>query len=790
MCFSAFSFVSIADEAVAGTKTMAELRDLNSSFPANWLDNDLYEHGTKSFTRFNVAKELVEFTLGRDSTPAEITVAFILLEAARDGLYYKTKAELDALIAQVRPVYTRNNVFNDEGDAIYHTGLRSGFAAFTEAYDTAYWSTEDECKNTITDLWDDLKDAFDALDAKQVVSRTEINTLGRRIDQAAATRNRFTDERRGSASFGGETFGTFHGNWAGPFWWVENTPLTWGTLWVGDGSGNLVTGAGSTHATNNLRSGGWWQEWRPFNFSTTRFFAEAARFDGFGVTSTTDDGIVGAFNMATNIVAMINSFAADNTGNASVRTIQGTISSAHNDIVKNENVKDGPATGTSLSTARADGSRGTGALAALYAQLSATAGGWKNAGSATNMRAATRQFTVIFDRLDNAFISAAVGEAAVTDAATQNRRIFQADAVVDLTPYVRIDPRNAGGAATLGRSNLEKFDGDVFATTPATLYEAYLAAHAVGVLGNSFSLNYTNLSGETRELAEADARALINRRLVYALRDAGFGDRMVARQTLANLVESSFAIDDITVAFFRCWFAGCTGASACTVCGRDGGQTRLGVRGSRAVANEALKIVYSASDRADRVDQREYVAPFDTLNGAIGAFNSQFRMFPVAMNSGENSVYDVIMSVADTNDDDVLELRSALALRILENHDHSSHGRIFEGDIFTNAGGIDAAARIRATEGPWRGRLTHAAYVALFEATGGVGSYSKGDVNNDGVVDTADAIEILRFLAGLENGITDNARAFNAGSITADEPTTACVIEILKFIAGMESALS
>jgi len=66
-----------------------------------------------------------------------------------------------------------------------------------------------------------------------------------------------------------------------------------------------------------------------------------------------------------------------------------------------------------------------------------------------------------------------------------------------------------------------------------------------------------------------------------------------------------------------------------------------------------------------------------------------------------------------------------------------------------------------------------------------------GDVNGNDIIDIGDALEILKFLAGLESALSD-PKAMDAARITVTAPETpkiACVLEILKHLAGIDSVL-
>jgi hypothetical protein len=65
----------------------------------------------------------------------------------------------------------------------------------------------------------------------------------------------------------------------------------------------------------------------------------------------------------------------------------------------------------------------------------------------------------------------------------------------------------------------------------------------------------------------------------------------------------------------------------------------------------------------------------------------------------------------------------------------------------------------------------------------------KGDVNGNGVITIADALEIMNYLANLPSVIVRGNSAWNAACILGNEPTIQDVLEILLYLAGLDSAL-
>ena len=65
-----------------------------------------------------------------------------------------------------------------------------------------------------------------------------------------------------------------------------------------------------------------------------------------------------------------------------------------------------------------------------------------------------------------------------------------------------------------------------------------------------------------------------------------------------------------------------------------------------------------------------------------------------------------------------------------------------------------------------------------------------GDVNGDNKVTIADALEILKYLAGMSSIISPGESAYDAARVTGgEEPSIGDVLEILKYLAGMDSKI-
>jgi hypothetical protein len=808
ICFSAFSFVAIADEeAVAGAKTRADLQDLIGGFSASWLDNDLWDYGTLSAERFEAAIGNARNVLADgDAEASDITVAYVLVDAAFENLVKKSQAELNTLVAEVRPTFNRENMLNSAEDEIFIPECENlvgswlyedncpndcpgsgpeglcGYARFAEAYGAVEWNS-DEDSNTITDLYTELEDSFNALVRKQVVTRAEMNSLERAVGRAGDLDEKFTPERRGTVTAPwGERFSTFRHDTGSQGWTNSgHIPLSWAVLWDLD----------ELPFSGTLNSGGWWNAFVPYEQAAGTYSGAMDDFADLGTASTTDNDIVEAYEHARTIVALINSFTGDGTGRGNERALRNLMDNNHNAIVQAQNVLASPS-----SLARASGWFGTGALRALYLEI----GGFTapDLGTST-LPTRAAEVTISVDD-DGRFVADDNGAAG-----PETLRLRAGNRTIDLTSVVRIDALAAAPPAwVISEAQLNAIPRRNYAAhRPLATNGAFFNAPRLGAAYADAQTMLNNRDASISPGHDDDGFVLAVRQLTYAINDVGLRDNMESRARLEALVEASFAVNEKSVAFFRNDFILDNGNNG----GNPVDVTRQ-VNDARDEARDVLRFYNNAQRglRTDRVDQRDYAIVYGfegvegegRLAGAVWEFNQAFATFPVAMNIGELSVYDVIMASMASTSENVIELRNELALKILEDvrweyiHSDRLPDEWFSGNIFDRNGSINATARLRALDadynpGPWP---AFAAYAALRDALGlGVVAGGKGDVNGDGAITTADAIEILRYIAGLESVIDDNPLALVAASITADAPTTACAIAILQRVAGLPSAL-
>jgi len=748
ICFSAFSFVAVADE---GAKTSADLQALVNSFSTNWLNNDLWEYGTLSVTRFEHALEAAQATLADgEAESKEFTVAYILLEAANDNLLKKTYADLTALVVETKATYNKENEFNAAGDAIYKEG---GFDRFVEAYEDAELTEKDEDTNTTTDRWVELNDAFNALEKKDIVTRAQINALDRTVNRVAETQDKFTPERRGNITVE---------------WGDKLVP--WILLWDDSAANKNLYGygkAGSGHA-NWIPSG-----YTDFSNASDAYAKAVLDFQNLDVSSTTDDGIVGAYKDAMDITTKITSFSADGTSRSSIRNIETYFNTIHKDLVQAQNSDKA----SDSSLALAAGQHGAGALAELYKTLPTAEV------NNTNVLAVTDRTSI---PVVDAWYHGKPSEINIGG---------NARAVPDMWKYVGINATVAGTTTDilLGSAELD-------ALTPG-IDNSIKLGQAYGMAQNAIAGAAVPRPAGYGGPEETDLIYAL-RVLTYAVDYLGFSDDMETRVRLEALIGTSEDADERNVKFFDDLLGDV----------RDARGTSTTVNTARWILRESP--TNNRADNGDNVFARRFYPFYEKLNDAVNAYNDGWKNYPIAMNSGENSVFDVIYAVAGSADENVIALRTELALRILENDllvtaadlgegwggifnaDSWRHYNIFEGDVFTGKGAIDPEYRVglKGME-PWNKDLNHPIYNAYFALANAAGinigneTHMKGDVNGDSEITSADALQILLFVAGLPSVIDDNPRALVAASITAEAPSTACALAILYKVAGLPSAL-
>jgi hypothetical protein len=102
---------------------------------------------------------------------------------------------------------------------------------------------------------------------------------------------------------------------------------------------------------------------------------------------------------------------------------------------------------------------------------------------------------------------------------------------------------------------------------------------------------------------------------------------------------------------------------------------------------------------------------------------------------------------------------------------------------------------VRNADGSVGVTLTHSSFYVFAEEVpidAGDDRYRLGDVNGDGRVTIADALEILKFLAKLDSNVTDNSFSLRSSLISEpfrSSPTITDALEVLRYLAKLNSLI-
>jgi hypothetical protein len=322
---NAFGAENIAKDLLVNKAEFSDIRDFNSdiSVPGkptsevtrvelqtlinNVSGTLLGGYGTHSVLRFEQALRHARFvSTDNSATSQDFTNAYIMLDTAFRGLLKKSTADLNEIMEATRKVYNSNNVLNAAGCAIYK---EESFTRFVDAYEAILRNEELLNTKIITDLWLELRDAAFALEEKQVVTRWDINSADRNLNRASTFDEKFEPDQRGTTlAPWGEVVNSFrHEQWGA--WWTNSgeQPLTWEVLFSYEHMRTI---------SQNLRfyvTGSWWREFKPLELAWVEFEQAMDSFGDLGVSMTTAEYIVEAYNHAVTIVALINNFTDNDT---------------------------------------------------------------------------------------------------------------------------------------------------------------------------------------------------------------------------------------------------------------------------------------------------------------------------------------------------------------------------------------------------------------------------------------------------------------------------------------------
>ena len=217
MALTSVSVVAFADEtenAVKNVKTMADLEAFVKELES-FKEKDLDDYGSISGERFLAAYDYAENVVNDSSADVQdTTIAYEILDVYYQAVLksHYTRSELQDLLDQYKKAYESNNILNDElDDPIYNNG-NGEYDAFQEAYDDADTYKDSNDGRIITDCYETLYEAYNALTEAPSVTKSEFRTAVKNYEAMVAKLAKYDTWRRGSFSWvgfknGGDNWG-------------------------------------------------------------------------------------------------------------------------------------------------------------------------------------------------------------------------------------------------------------------------------------------------------------------------------------------------------------------------------------------------------------------------------------------------------------------------------------------------------------------------------------------------------------------------------------------------------
>ena len=273
------------------------------------LENNGGSFGIKGISRFQKALNYAKYTLYKASAAGNVSVplgddeyisAYLMLSAAasEENLYkIETVEELEAYQNSLRQTFDSLNILNTDMDRRF---TDASWSIFVAAYYNVTFNTRQDTA-TLTNLYDDLKDAFEGLVPKTIITQAEYNALLNRArvlpvfeenNPLKPHRNLYTDERR-PKNFNKET--------------------------------DHIT------ADATVNTARWGIAWLEFDRVSRNFSWEPR------TRETTNDKIVKAYHDMLRVVEYIENFEPDEFESATVADFRATRLAYHNQLVDAEN---------------------------------------------------------------------------------------------------------------------------------------------------------------------------------------------------------------------------------------------------------------------------------------------------------------------------------------------------------------------------------------------------------------------------------------------------------------------
>ena len=337
MALTSISAVAFADEtetAVKNVKTKADLEALVKSYDS-FRNSGINEVGSIAGDRALGALEYADNVLDDDrSSVDDYTVAYKMIEETMKKCVLHTSAELRDLIKTCEKTYEQNNIMNEELDDLVYDEEK--YAAFSSAFDFAESYVGSNDSRLITDAWEELDQAWTELknSAKPTVTKAQFRTALKNYEKMIGDLKKYDSWRRGSI-----------GGWvdiATGNYWIMNgddlNPVSFGDMI------DILTRVGRTDCVNwdapilplTDASYDWTEHTYTVNTAVEDIINNAykALDDVKGVSKTSLDDYVKAYQNAVDAVAIFNNWTADDTNRASKASVQKLLDTYHGRMVK------------------------------------------------------------------------------------------------------------------------------------------------------------------------------------------------------------------------------------------------------------------------------------------------------------------------------------------------------------------------------------------------------------------------------------------------------------------------
>ena len=365
MALTSISAVAFADETatdVKNVKTKADLEALVKSYDS-FRDKEINEVGSIAGERALGALEYADNVLDDGkSTVDDYTVAYKMIEETMKKCVLHTSSELRDLIKTCEKTYEQNNILNEDLDDLVYDEEK--FAAFSSAFDYAESYVGSNDSRLITDAWEELDQAWAELknSAKVTVTKAQFRTALKNYEKMIGDIKKYDSWRRGSIDG-----------------WVD---LTTQNYWAINGDNvisfgmllEILTKTGS-YATDDVIQKD--ASWDPAAKEITSWCASAilpittldfSSYNGAngvivgkgeslleyatdtvenlinvaykdlndvkGVSKTSADVYVKAYQSATEAVTIFNNWKADDTNRAGKATVQKLLDTYHSQLVR------------------------------------------------------------------------------------------------------------------------------------------------------------------------------------------------------------------------------------------------------------------------------------------------------------------------------------------------------------------------------------------------------------------------------------------------------------------------